>query len=178
MRRFLLTVLLCAGTALTSAQDAGLEYRVKAAYLFNFTRFVDWPAEAADDAPLTICVATPNPFGAVLADTIRDERVNGRPLQVRVVRQPAGCHVLFIPRGVSHVPFLRTTRDRPVLTVGEAPDFLQHGGIVNFVLEDGKVRFDIDRSAAERANLTISSRLLRLARAAVSGLIPHERRAE
>jgi len=158
--------------ARAQAAEVPLEYRVKAAYLFNFTRFVEWPDEPSDTTPLRICVASENPFGTILEETIRGERVNGRPLQARVVRQPRGCHVLFIPRGVAGDPYLRATRGRPVLTVGETPDFLRSGGIVNFVLEDGKIRFEIERDAAARANLTISSRLLRLARASVSGMNP------
>ena len=101
-----------------------------------------------------------------------------RSLQTRVVRSAAGCHVLFIHRGVRHEPYLREARGQPLLTVGEVPDFLRDGGIVNFVVEDGKVRFDIDREAAARANLAISSRLLRLARSAVSGIIEALWRAE
>jgi len=159
------------------AQEVPLEYRVKAAYLFNFTRFVEWPTDAPA-TPLTICVATENPFGTALAETIRDERVNGRPLQARVVRQPTGCHVLFIPRGVAHQPYLRASRGENVLTVGEAVGFLRDGGMINFVIEEGKVRFEIDREAAARENLTISSRLLRLARAAVSGAPAHRWYAE
>lgn len=169
----LLAAALVCGAAATGAQEVALEYRVKAAYLFNFTKFVDWPADPAGATPLTICVASPNPFGSVLAETIREERVNERPLQARTVRDASGCHVLFVPRGVPHQPYLRAARGQPILTVGETPAFLRDGGIISFVVEENKVRFDIGREAAARANLTISSRLLRLARAAVSGMAAH-----
>jgi hypothetical protein len=151
-------------TTTATSQNASLEYQVKAAYLFNFTKFVEWPDDALPDgAPLTICVAAPSPFGAALGDTIRDELVDGRALAMRVVRDPAGCHVLFVPKGVAAAPLLRDARTRPILTVGEADDFLRQGGIVDFVMQDGKVRFAISQDAASRAQLRISSRLLRLA---------------
>jgi hypothetical protein len=146
------------------AQQASLEYRVKAAYLFNFTKFVDWPASAMQaDAPLTLCVAGTSPFGQTLAETVRGEIVAGRALTTRVVREPDGCDVLFIPDGVAAAPLLRQARTRPILTVGESEEFLREGGVINFVMQDGKVRFEISQDAAARAQLRISSRLLRLA---------------
>ena len=151
--------------AATAAQEVSLEYRVKAAYLFNFTKFVDWPRDALPpDAPLTICVAGTSPFGEVLDDTVQGELVAGRPLTTRVVREPSGCHVLFVPAGGAAAPLLHDARTRPILTVGESETFLRDGGIVKFVMQDGKVRFEINQDAASRAQLRISSRLLRLAR--------------
>lgn len=153
--------------ALAAAQEIPLEQRVKAAYLFNFTKFVEWPADAiAADSPLTICVAAPSPFGQTLDDTVRGELVNGHALATRVVRDPAGCHVLFVPGNVTSLPLLREARSKPILTVGESPDFLRDGGIVKFVMHEGKVKFEISPDAAARAHLRISSRLLRLARPA------------
>jgi hypothetical protein len=152
-------------TATVNTQNVSLEYQVKAAYLFNFTKFVDWPEEAMPQGtPLTICVASRSPFGPALEETIRDELVGSRPLTTRVVRDAAGCHVLFVPEGVTAAPLLRDARTRPILTVGESDDFLAEGGMVNFVMQDGKVRFEISQDAATGAGLRISSRLLRLAR--------------
>jgi hypothetical protein len=167
MRRFLVAVLLCAGTALTSAQDAALEYRVKAAYLFNFTKFIEWPGSAvATGRSFSICVAGRNPFGPALTSTLVGETAAGLPLAARVVNasEAAACHVLFVPRGVAAPPYLRGVAKSPVLTVGESPDFLAQGGAINFVLDDGRVRFEINQAAAERAQLRISSRLLQLGR--------------
>jgi hypothetical protein len=164
MRRSLLPiiVLLFAATAAVHAQQPSLEYRVKAAYLYNFVKFVEWPAAAG---PLTICVVGRNPFGSVLQETVRGESIGDRPLAVRSVAQPdANCQVAFIPEGTAAAPALRAARGIPVLTVGETPSFLSQGGIINFVVEEGKVRFDINQEAAMRADLKISSRLLRLAR--------------
>lgn len=147
------------------AADVPLEYRVKAAYLFNFTKFVEWPEEALPpEGQITICVAGTDPFGGALIETVRGESVDGHALAARTVTDVAGCHVLFVPADVPAAPLLGETRTRPVLTVGESPGFLEQGGIVNFILHDGKVRFQISHDAATRAQLRISSRLLRLSR--------------
>jgi hypothetical protein len=146
------------------AQEVSLEYQLKAAYLFNFVKFVEWPA-GAPSGPLVICVAGRNPFGNALAETLRGEDVNDRMLATRVISMPeSGCHVVFLPQGISGTPYLRAARGSPTLTVGESPEFIAEGGIVNFVAEDGRIHFQISQGAAARADLRISSRLLRLAR--------------
>ena len=148
----------------TGAQDVSLEYRVKAAYLFNFTKFVEWPRDSGD-GPVTICVAGRNVFGGVLTELVRGELVHGRPIETRLVVAPTSdCHVLFVPRGAAAAAYLRAARDMPVFTVGESSDFLSLGGVANFILDGANVRFEIDADAAERAGLRVSSRLLRLAR--------------
>jgi hypothetical protein len=156
-----IALVLLASSAL-HAQNVPLEYRVKAAYLFNFAKFIEWPNEPG---PLTICVAGRNVFGDVLSETVKGETINGRPLAVRVLLEPEpGCHITFVPRGAAAPAYLRAARGFPELTVGESPDFIAQGGIVNFVVEGGSVRFEIDTAAAEHSGLRISSRLLRLAR--------------
>jgi hypothetical protein len=168
MTRLLVATCVFAFAATSSAQDVPLEYRVKAAYLLNFTRFVEWPAAAFQgNAPFNICVARMNPFGPVLGATLSGETAAGRTLTPRIVQDdPMSCQVLFVPRGVAAAGYLRRVRMAPVLTVGESPNFTRQGGIVNFVLEDGKVRFEINQEAATRSQLTISSRLLKLAKLA------------
>ena len=155
----------CVLVANAAAQEVSLEYQVKAAFLFNFTRFAEWPASALQGSKtLNICSAGTNPFGAVLDTTIAGERVAGRPIEARVVDATlAGCHILFVPRGVQAAMYLKQVGTSPVLTVGETPEFLQQGGVVNFVVIDGRVRFEIDQQAAERHQLKLSSRLLQLA---------------
>jgi hypothetical protein len=149
-------------------QAVSLEYRVKAAYLFNFARFVEWPADA-QAGPLTICVAGRAVFGDVLDETLRGETIDGRGVVAKVLLEPEpGCHVLFVPRGATATAYIRAAQGHPVLTVGEAPDFLALGGIANFILEGNNVRFEIDAAAADRAGLRVSSRLLRLARGAAT----------
>jgi hypothetical protein len=166
MKKALLLFLFSCATAW--AQEVTLEYRVKAAYIYNFVRFVDWPAGALGDGPLNICVAGRNPFGSALGEMVQGEDVDGRALVVRVILEPEpGCHVMFIPRGAAMSAYLRAIGSSPVLTIGETPEFAHDGGIITFVLEGGSVRFEINQEAATRARLQVSSRLLRLARPAV-----------
>lgn len=171
-RRFLAGLLLVAAApSLTAAQEVSKEYRVKAAFLYNFVKYVEWPAHAAT-GPIVICVAGRNPFGNLLADTVRGETVAGRTLDARVILEPdAGCHVMFVPSGANAAVYLRSTRGTPTLTVGEASDFIEQGGLVRFYFDGGTVRFEINRETADRSGLRISSRLLQLARivAAPSG---------
>jgi hypothetical protein len=164
MRLYAVLVLLVTGAAALRAQDTTLEYRVKAAYLNNFLKFVEWPA-VPGDGPVTICVAGRNPFGGALAATIDGEQVAGRPVTARTITTPGpGCHLLFVPEGAPAADYLRAAQGSPTLTVGESPDFIRRGGMINFVREGPNIRFEIDAAAAERAGLRISSRLLRLAR--------------
>lgn len=162
-RSCLVGIVLLAGVAV-QADAVSLEYRLKAGYLFNFVKFVEWPAPV-QAGPLTICVAGRNPFGDLLTEIVRDEAVNDQKLATRVIHTPdPGCHVVFVPKDVASTPYLRAARGSPTLTVGESPGFIAQGGIVNFVLEEGKVRFQISAEAADRAQLRVSSHLLRLGR--------------
>lgn len=155
------------------AQEAYREYDVKAAFLYNFVKFVEWPAGAFRDdrSPIEICVYGTDPFGESLDGVVKGETVGGRGL---VIRRPAhlaggagfeGCHVLFIAGSererASEV--LAVVAGRPVLTVADSDGFLRAGGMINFVLDEGRVRFRINEAPAERVHLTISSKLLRLA---------------
>ncbi|MGH9308768.1 MAG: YfiR family protein [Vicinamibacterales bacterium] len=150
--------------AAAHAQEVPLEYQVKAVYLFNFVKFVRWPAPVKP-APITICVAERNPFGEALQEAIRGEVVEGRQVEARVIRAPdPACNVVFVPHDVAAKPYLDAARGSSTLLVGEKPDFLAQGGMVNFIIRNGSVRFEIDGGAAERADLRISSHLLRLAR--------------
>ena len=165
MTRVATTLCLVAWATLSSAQEATLEYRVKAAYLYNFAKYVEWPASALGTGPFTICVAGRNVFGAVLDEIVQDEEISERPIVVRVILEPEpGCHVVFVPQGAATTAYLRATRGAPVLTVGEGRNFVAQGGMVNFVIDGSSVRFEIDQATAERAGLRISSRLMRLAR--------------
>lgn len=169
MRVLLAAIALFAASGATFAQDVALEYRVKAAYLFNFTKFVDWPPAALESGnSFQICLAGTNPFGPALASTLVGETAAGLPLAARIIepKDAGACHVLFVPRTVAAAPFLRGVGMAPVLTVGESPDFVRQGGAIRFVVEGGRVRFEINQTAAERAQLKVSSRLLQLGRGA------------
>jgi hypothetical protein len=145
-------------------QDVSVEYQVKAAFLYNFIRFVEWPP-SAQSGDLIVCMAGRNPLGPYFEGTVKGETTGGRPIVPRVILEPdADCKVVFVPRGATTSAYLRAARGVPVLTIGEADDFLEAGGIINFYGDNGKVRFEISTQAAERSQLRLSSRLLRLAR--------------
>jgi len=149
--------------AVPGAQVVSDEYRVKAAYLYNFIKYVEWLEPVK--GPLTICVAGQNPFGTVLEDLVRNEKVRGIPLRTEVVPGPVDeCHVVFTPKTSNVQAYLKAAAGTPTLTVGESKGFIDQGGLINFVVDGGNVRFEINRSGAERAGLRISSRLLQLAR--------------
>jgi len=153
---------LAIGIGPAATQDISLEYRVKAAYLYNFVKFVQWPQDARG-GPVNICIAGRNPFGTVLAETINEESIDGRMLTSRVILEPEpDCHVLFVPEGASGA-YLRAARGTSTLTVGETDNFLDEGGVITFVKEGRNVRFAISTEAADQAKLRVSSRLLQLA---------------
>ncbi len=147
------------------------EYRVKAAFLYNFARFIEWPETAFDDktAPLVFCILDPGPFGDAF-ETIRDKTVRGRPVAVRPFdpeRKAEPCHVVFINTkdGDAARRLLSEVFSRKgVLTAGETQGFARQGGVINFfITEENKIRFEINIAAARRAGLKISSKLLKLA---------------
>jgi len=146
------------------------EYLIKAAFLYNFIKFVDWPSESFknDAAPINLYVLGDDPFGEAL-DTIRGKRVKGRRLvikQVRRVEQIEGAHLLFISTSEKGrvKQILKSLADAPVLTISEMEGFGQNGGIINFITVDNKIQFEINSEKAEQHKLRISSQLLKLAR--------------
>jgi hypothetical protein len=146
------------------------EYQVKAAFLYNFAKFVDWPAQSfkGPNAPIAICIVGQNPFGTMLEDTVNGKALEGRPFVVRTisdVQQAGGCHILFVSSSErKHVqPILESIRTPGVLTVGETEGFAAKGGIINFKLDGGRVRFEINVDAAAKEGLQIRSNLLSLA---------------
>lgn len=146
------------------------EYDVKAAYIFNLLPFTTWPATAfpAPDAPFNLCVASPNPFGETLRQTFQNERVGSHPIALLQVASPVevhDCHVLFVGSNADATGALeQTAQNLPMLTIGESSQFEQRGGLITFVMEQGRVRFDVNQTAAARANLQFSSKILQVAR--------------
>lgn len=152
--------------------DPAREYDVKAVFLFNFTRFIEWPesAFATTNSPLVIGVLGPDPFGAILDRTVRDEQVRGRPLEVRRFARPkdvSDCHLLFIVGMDSDRvgEMIRRAQGRPILTVSDDPSFSHAGGMIAFRTVGGRVRFRINAEPARAAGITISSKLLSLGQA-------------
>ena len=165
-----LVALLGAGPGLAAQGVRASEYQVKAVFLFNFAQFVEWPAEAFADSstPLVICVLGNDPFGDALDQTVRDERVGSRPFQVRryhSVDEIKTCHILFISRseGARSEVILAGLKQRSILTVSDADDFAQRGGMIRFVTDRNRIRLQLNLAATEAAHLTISSKLLRVA---------------
>jgi hypothetical protein len=142
------------------------EHQVKAAFLLNFTRFVQWPARNSPTDPFALCIIGDDPFGSVLDQLVEGETVAGHKLVVRRARNaaPADCGVVYISREEKNVAALLASVAPGVLTVGEGDAFLDEGGMISFVLDHSRVRFDVDQTAARRAGVVLSSRLLTVAR--------------
>lgn len=154
------------------------EQQLRAAYLFNFMRYVTWPdaARPAPGAPWVIGVLDDEPFAKVLAEAVGEERIEGHALAVRTLRggdDLPGCHVLFV--GDTHRPeaiaSLSTLRDRPVLAIADEAGPVPSGIVIVMFQRESKLRFSIDVDTAKRSGLTVSSKLLNLA-------TPHESRKD
>jgi hypothetical protein len=166
-----LALLLAGGHRLGLGQEPQpTEYQIKAAFLFNFARFVEWPKAAFPNPgdPLLIGVLGDNPFQDQLEKTILNKKIDDHPLvtkQFHSVADATNCHILFI--STSEKPrlpqIIKTLEGRNVLTVSEMDRFNETGGMINFTLEAGRVRFRINNDAATSAGLKISSKLLTLA---------------
>jgi hypothetical protein len=146
------------------------EYQLKAAFLYNFAKFVEWPALTfkTDKDPMRICVLGQNPFGGALGEAVAGKTVSGRSFAVADISnasQAADCQMLFVSSSErQHLPSIfGALRTMGILTVGETEGFAAQGGVVNFRLEGGRVRLEINIEAAERAKLRISSKVLSLA---------------
>jgi hypothetical protein len=155
---------------LRSQQSKPNEYQVKAAYLYNFGRFVQWPTKSAvsDDRPFTICVLGQDPFGPVLDSTLAGESLGGKPVMTRRIAKPqeaSDCRILFInSKEESRLQEILAELDgAAVLTVSDMPAFSRRGGMIQFVLDGDKVRFEINLTSAEAAKLVLSSELLKVA---------------
>jgi YfiR/HmsC-like len=151
-----------------SAQQP-LEYQVKAAFLLNFTKFIEWPPTAfsTPDAPLTLCILGADPFGSALDQIVAGEVVNGRKLSVERIKRapgPQSCQVLYVGSPEKETLKILSGVGPRVLTVGEGAGFLRSGGIIAFVIDNRRVRFDIHQATAENAGLALSSKLLSVAR--------------
>jgi hypothetical protein len=143
--------------------------RLKAAVVSKFPQFVEWPSVVFDGrTTLDVCVGAPDPFGADLPELLAGESLNGRSFVARLVEREAdlaGCQLLYLSSrgGAGASPLLTAAASLPILTVGDDRRFLDYGGIVGLRIVDGRVRFDINATAAQRVGLRISSQLLHLA---------------
>ena len=167
------------------------EYKIKAAFLYNFIKFVDWPKEKIGDAnePITLGIIGKDPFGKAF-EPVKDKKVKGKKVTVKRFKSVVElkrlgekgkeelnkqteatkkCHLLYVcsSEKESLKDIIKTVKDRPVLTVADTAGFLKAGGIINFVMDEQKVRFEISTVAAKRSKLKIRSQLLRLAKKVV-----------
>jgi len=173
----LLVLLLCLlrGPFATAA-PAG-EYQIKAAYLLNFARYVEWPAARLPAAQaLRVCVLGRDPFGGELS-ALEGRQVNGREVRVRQIEaadQAGECHVVFIADSEERrlAPMLRMLASRSLLLVSDIDGFAEAGGGIGLVTEDGRVRFDINQASLQRDGLRASAQLLRLARSVHGARLP------
>lgn len=160
-----------ASVPLSSQSAPSVEYQVKAAFLFNFAKFIEWPTDAFPDekTPITVCVFRYDPFGGALDDVIRGKTINNRELAVRRITglpDLKGCQLLFISDREDKLldEIEKNVKGASILVVGEGPEFAERGGSVQFFLEQNKLRFAINVDAVQRARLQVSSKLLALAR--------------
>jgi hypothetical protein len=166
-----LAVLLSLFSCHPSHGQAISEYQVKAAYLYNFAKFVEWPTETfkANTDPIRLCILNDRALETQLDQIVKGRNIAGHPIVVAPVKsgeQSRGCQVLFINSAQnSQTPqIVDVLKGSSVLTVGESKGFIEEGGIINFVLQGDQVRFQINHKAAIQAGLHMSSRLLSLAK--------------
>jgi hypothetical protein len=167
LRRTIATVvwLLFAGSS-ALAQQKPSEYQVEAAYLYNFARFVEWPAKGTNPSgAFTICVLGEDPFGTALETTFAGETLGNQRVAARRISSPqmsADCQILFISSSEANRlnKIIENLDKSAILTVSDIPQFSQRRGMIQFVLEENRIRFEVNLTATQRAGLTLSSELL------------------
>ena len=146
------------------------EYQIKAAFLYNFTKFVEWPADrfADDSSSIMLCVIGKDPFGAILEDTVIGKTANGRYIDIRRIDNVDdlnACHLLFVslsgPERLRKI--IASSHRANVLTVGDMDDFAEFGGVISLSKRANKIQFEINLIAARQARLKLDLKLLRLA---------------
>jgi hypothetical protein len=163
----LLTVLGAVPNANAQAQRPQ-EYQIKSAYLYNFGKFVEWPASTSASSAFTICVLGDDPFGTTLDETLAGETVGGKsvePKRITKVQDAGDCKVLYISSSEQrHVDqILLSLSGKNILTVSDMDNFTDHGGMIQFLWDRNKVRFEVNLNAAMKAGLMLSSELLKVA---------------
>lgn len=154
-----------------SQAQTSSEYQVKAVFLYNFTRFVDWPVTSFEsgNSPFIIGILGNDPFGTYIDETVNGENAAGHPILIRrykTVKDIDHCHILFINSTDAELikPMLAELKEKKVLTVSDANSFASLGGIIGFYMENNKIRMQINAGAAKAASLNISSKLLGVAK--------------
>ena len=173
LRRTIAAVLwlLFAASSVFGQEKPG-EYQVKAAYLYNFGRFVEWPAKltTTNTGPFTICVLGEDPFGPALDTTLAGETIGNQKVAARRIsslQESVNCQILFISSSEAKRlnKIIEALDKSAILTVSDIPQFSQRHGMIQFVLEENRIRFEVNLTATQRAGLTLSSELLKVATA-------------
>jgi len=163
-RFFLLLSALLAPAAPVFAVEAASEQAVRAALVFNFIKFTEWPAAAANDPQVRICIATNNPAQIVAIEALNERMVRGKPLAAVLFRNGADCDVIYVDSRQRWNEIVGTYTMRHALTIGGYAGFVANGGMIEISMQEGGARFDINLPEAKRAGLRIYPQLLRLAR--------------
>lgn len=157
------------GPPILHAQSSPTEYQVKAAYLYNFGKFVEWPTGVtASDSSFNICVLGQDPFSSTFGTTIAGESIKGKDVLIKRIpraQDAVGCHILFISSSEeARLKEILAALDKTsVLTVSDMSQFTRRGGMIQFVMDSNRVRFEVNLTNAERTGLTLSSQLLKVA---------------
>lgn len=171
MRSLLVALIIMFGLHVANAQFiSASEYKIKAVFLYNFTHFVELPPQSFDDlySPLIIGIIGGDPFGPFIDEAVADERVKTHIIKVKRyadISEMEKCNILYIneqdPEAIRHI--LSTVADKSILTVSDTPNFIRWGGLIRFYTENNNIRLEINNTAARRKEITISSKLLRVA---------------
>lgn len=165
----LMCVLIGGAPSLCAQSPRPTDYQVKAAYLYNFGRFIEWPPEGtAKTTPFTVCILGQDPFGPILDSLLAGETISGKSVVAKRISSPRespSCQILFLSAAESSrvSKVIEALDKEAVLTVSDMPEFSRHGGMIQFVLEGNRVRFEVNLAATQRAHLTLSSELLKVA---------------
>ena len=161
--RSMVSLLVCGMVAGLAAQSPQPELAIKTEFVLRFPEFVEWPVAGADGRSLTLCLSPAQPFGRGVHDSL-NAQPRGRRITVHELRDgqsARACDAVYVAS--ADLALLNEIGDLPILTIGDQPNFCQRGGIINLLVVDGRVRFEIELSRARRAGLKLDSQLLRLA---------------
>lgn len=167
MSKYLVHIIICFLSTFALQAQPTPSYQVKAAFLYNFSQFVEWPSSSFrwKGAPFVIGILGQDPFGSYLEDVVEGEKAGDRRIVIRrfsSVDDVSECHILFVNTG-SAADDIRALRNKSILTVSDEANFARDGGMVRFFTDNNKIRLQINIAAARAANLNISAKLLRVA---------------
>ena len=174
---FLIIILVL--SALPATAQVSREFQIKAVFLYNFAQFTEWPESVFpnEKSPIVIGIVGPDPFGTTLTETVHSETIQGHPLLIEHYAHAADvktCHILFISQPeIRHCDeIIKSVKEKPVLTVADTDSAASAAAVIRFVVENNKVHFRVNAEAARAANISLSSKLLRVADATPGGGAP------